>query len=139
MLTLLCSVATPRGLSGHQPTRCGALAQIFAALLSGSTSEARCSWLPKLSPTRNHGFSFLDLLFCCGWAPRESWLMTSSFLLCEQDDVGYVFSVYQESIFASVRRTRKFKTPVWGHMQVQWLDIIQGLPENDSPHTCQAY
>lgn len=89
----------------------------FCSPLSGSTFEERCSWLPRLSPTRTHGFSLLDLLFCCGWVSRKSWFMPSS-LLCEQDDVGYVFSVYQELIFASAHRTRKFKSLPWGHTQV---------------------
>lgn len=44
--------------------------------------------------------------------------MPSSLLLCEQDDVGYVFSVCQEFIFASLQRTREFKSLVWGHTQV---------------------
>lgn len=41
MLTLLCSVAIPRGLSGQWPTNRGAEGQILAALLSISTFEAR--------------------------------------------------------------------------------------------------
>lgn len=68
MLSLLYSVAIPKGHSGQWPTTCGDDGQAFAALLSNSALEARHTWLPRLSPTSRHRFSLLNLLFCWGWA-----------------------------------------------------------------------